>query len=167
LDLAELAGYPNLTVGADLTFIGEADNSNMPGSGHDALVLTLGLELPIWRESLAAGERSAEAQLRASERTLQQAHNTLLADLEMAFFQAREGHRRQALFSDSLIPKGEEALHTLYTAYQSGKGGFRDLIDAQRALLEFQLQAARAQTDQLQALATIEHLSGVPAQNKN
>jgi outer membrane protein TolC len=79
----------------------------------------------------------------------------------MALFQHRDGARRVALFQDSLIPKGEEALRSLQTAYQSGKGGFLDLIDAQRALLEFQLQAARAHTDRAQALAKIEQLSGV------
>ena len=60
-----------------------------------------------------------------------------------------------------MIPKGEEALLSLQTAYESGKGGFLDLIDAQRTLLEFQLQAARGQADRAQALAKIEHLSGV------
>lgn len=161
VDLAELDSYPNLTVGADLTFIGDANDPNMAGSGDEAFALTLGIELPVWRESYAAQERSAKALLRASERTLQQTHNTLDANLEMAFFQHRDGVRRVALFQDSLIPKGEEALRSLQAAYQSGKGGFLDLIDAQRALLEFQLQAARAHTDRAQALAKIEQLSGV------
>jgi outer membrane protein TolC len=85
----------------------------------------------------------------------------------MAFFQHRDGTRRVALFQDSLIPKGQEALRSLDTAYQSGKGGFLDLIDAQRALLEFQLQAAQAQTDRAKALAAIEHLSGVALHQRN
>ena len=167
VDLAELAGYPNLTVGADLTFIGDAQDSGMAGSGDDALALTLGIELPIWRESYRSQERSAAALLRASGRALEQAHNTLAAELEMAFFHHRDGTRRVALFQDSLIPKGQEALRSLDTAYQSGKGGFLDLIDAQRALLEFQLQAAQAQTDRAKALAAIEHLSGVALHESN
>jgi len=45
--------------------------------------------------------------------------------------------------------------------YQSGESSFIDVIDAQRILLEFQLQAVRAEADRAQALSRVEELSGV------
>ena len=69
--------------------------------------------------------------------------------------------RRVELFRNGLVPKGEESIQALDTAYQSGDEGVLDLIDAQRVLLEFQLQAARAESDLAQALSMIEKITGV------
>lgn len=160
-DLADKAFYPDFVVGADYTFIGPADNSSISGSGDDALALTLGFDLPIWRSSYRAGVRKAEAQIKASRAEQEEILNRLASDLEMALYQFREGDRRVALFRGSLIPKGEESVQALDTAYQSGDEGFLDLIDAERVLLEFQLQAARAEADRAKALAEIERITGV------
>ena len=90
-----------------------------------------------------------------------EALNRLRAELEMALYRFRDGGRRVTLFRDSLIPKGEESVQALDTAYQSGDEGFLDLIDAERVLLEFQLQAARAEADRAKALAEIERITGI------
>ena len=161
IELADKAYYPDFVVGADYSFIGSAKNSGVAGSGDDALALTLGLELPIFRRSYAAGVRSAEARMSAAQRDREEALNRLHADLEMALYQFRDADRRVGLFRESLIPKGEEVVQTLDTGYQSGDEGFLDLIDAQRVLLEFQLQAARAESDRAQALAKTERIVGV------
>jgi cobalt-zinc-cadmium efflux system outer membrane protein len=65
------------------------------------------------------------------------------------------------LLNTSLIPKGQEAVGTMGSTYQSGDASFIDVIDAQRLLLEFQLQAVRAEADRAQALAKVEEISGV------
>ena len=160
-DLAEKAFYPDFFVGADYTFIGSAENSGVSGSGDDAVALTLGLDLPIWRSSYRAGLREAEAGVKVARREREEALNRLSSDLEMVLYQFRDAHRRAALFRDSLIPKGEESLQALDTAYQTGAEGFLDLIDAQRVLLEFQLQAARAEADRAKALAETERITGI------
>ena len=91
----------------------------------------------------------------------EETRNRLSSDLEMALYQFRDGDRRVGLFRDSLIPKGEESVQALDTAYQAGDEGFLDLIDAQRVLLEFQLQAARAEADRAKAVAEIERITGI------
>lgn len=160
-DLAEKAFYPDFFVGADYTFIGSAENPGVSGSGDDALALTLGFDLPIWRSSYRAGVREAEAQMKGARMEQEETRNRLSSDLEMALYQFRDGDRRVGLFRDSLIPKGEESVQALDTAYQAGDEGFLDLIDAQRVLLEFQLQAARAEADRAKALAEIERITGI------
>jgi cobalt-zinc-cadmium efflux system outer membrane protein len=160
-ELADKAFYPDFFVGADYTFIGSAENPGVSGSGDDALALTLGFDLPIWRSKIRAGVREAEARMRGAHKELEELRNRLSSDLEMALYQLRDARRRVELFRDSLIPKGEESIQALDTAYQSGDAGFLDLIDAQRVLLEFQLQAARAEADRAQALAETERITGI------
>lgn len=160
VDLADKAFYPDFFVGADYTFIGHADAAGVSGSGDDAIALTLGFDLPIWRSSYRAGARAADAEMRSARKEHEDAHNRLSSDLEMAFYQFRDADRRLGLFRDSLIPKGEESVRALDTAYQSGDEGFLDVIDAERALLEFQLQAARAEADRAKALAEIKRITG-------
>lgn len=161
VDLARKSYWPDFQVGLDYTLVGEADAPGVPGSGDDALALSLGLELPVWRAKYAARVRGAEARLRAARLQQEDTHNRLSAELEMALYQFRDADRRVDLFADSLIPKGEESVEALDTAYQAGDEGFLDLIDAERVLLEFQLQAARAEADRAQALARTEQITGV------
>jgi len=160
VDLADKAYYPDFFVGADYTLVGSANAPGVAGSGDDAFALTLGFDLPIWRSSYNAGARAADAQMRAAHMEHDEARNQLAAELEMAFYEFRDAHRRMQLFQERLIPKGEESVRALDTAYQSGDEGFLDVIDAERVLLEFQLEAARAEADRGKALADIERITG-------
>ncbi len=45
-------------------------------------------------------------------------------------------------------------------SFRTGKGGFIDLVDAQRILLEFELAYERALADNVQRLAELEMLVG-------
>ena len=161
VELAKKAFYPDFAIGVDYTFIGEAEGPGVAGSGDDAFALTLGLELPIWRSSYAAGYREAEALEKAARLEHAGAANRLGLKLETALYRYRDGERRVELLRDTLIPKGEEAVASLDSSYRAGDQGFLDLVDAQRVLLEFQLQAARAEADHAQALAEIERITGL------
>ncbi|QDU82930.1 Cobalt-zinc-cadmium resistance protein CzcC precursor [Planctomycetes bacterium Pla163] len=160
--LADKEFFPDFTVGVDYTLIGSATNAGVPDSGEDAIAVTLGFELPVWRSSYRAGVREAEAIERAMTLERSQLRNRLAAELEMALYRFRDADRRLELFRDALVPKGEESVEALDSAYQSGDQGFLDLIDAQRILLEFQLQVARAESDRAQSAAEIERITGLP-----
>ncbi len=161
IELADKDFYPNFFIGADYTFIGSAATPGTPGSGDDAVALVLGLDLPIWRSAYAAGSRAAEAETKSARKEQVETMNRLSAELEMSLYQFRDANRRVELYRDSLVPKGEESVQALDIAYQSGDEGFLDLIDAQRVLLEFQLQTARAAADRAKALAETERITGI------
>ena len=161
IDLADKAFYPDFFIGADYTVIGTALNPATPGSGDDAVAVTLGLDLPVWRSSNRAGQREAEAQVKRARLEQDEMRNRLSAELEMALYRFRDADRRVGLYQGSLIPKGEESIRSVDTAYQAGDGGFLDLIDAERVLLEFQLQGARAEADRAKAAADIERITGI------
>ena len=158
--LAQTEASPRFYVGAEYVLIDDARQAGVPDSGRDAIALSLGADLPIWRESYDAGVREGRAALRAilaesADRTLR-----LGSEVHLALYSVRDANRRLELYSKELIPKGEEAVSALDSAYQTGEASFLELIDAQRVLLEFQLEAARAEADRFQAFAKLEHLTG-------
>lgn len=160
--VAGKARYPDFQVGVDYTLIGSAGSPGVRGSGDDAVALTLGFSLPFRTRSYDAAEREAEAGWRAARREHQGALDRLAADVEASLYRLRDADRRLELYAKSLVPKGEESVEASDTAYQTGEGAFLDLIDAQRGLLEFELEAARAEADRAQALAELERLTGAP-----
>jgi len=82
--------------------------------------------------------------------------------VEGCLYRFRDADRRLELYARSLVPKGEESVEASDTAYRTGAGTFLDLLDAQRGLLEFELEAARAEADRGRALAELERLTGAP-----
>src|SRR3954452_25426342 len=67
-----------------------------------------------------------------------------------------EAARREALlYNDEIITRAEQALSNRLTDWETGRGAFRDVLDARRMLLESQLMAARAVTEQRQSLAEL------------
>ncbi len=162
VDRSRTRSNPEFVVGAEYVFIGGARQAGTPGSGEDALALTVGLDLPFWRNSNQAAEREARAAVRAARHHHQDRLNQLSAELQMSLYTYRDANRRVRLFRESLIPKGQEALLSLESAYQAGERSFLDLVDAQQVLLDFKLEASRAEIDRAQALVQVERLSGRP-----
>jgi len=64
--------------------------------------------------------------------------------------------RREAvLYRDEIIPRSEAALATTRTAWEAGRGMFRDVLDARRMLLDARLMFARAVTEQYQMMSEL------------
>jgi outer membrane protein TolC len=162
LEVARTSGAARWSLGAEYALIDAARTSGVSGSGDDALALVVGVDLPVWSSAYEAAEREQEARLRAVGRDQRASLDALGSQLELALYQLRDADRRAGLYTESLIPKGEEALRALDASYQSGEASFLRLVDAQRVLLEFQLEAVRARTDRARALARVERLTGSP-----
>ncbi|RKY19092.1 MAG: TolC family protein [Planctomycetota bacterium] len=154
LHLSETDAWPDAAVGVDFTRIGRG--------GDDAVALTAGFSLPIWRGRIRAGIARAEAELMATRADREAAQNRLASELELLLYHMRDAERRVSLYRDSLLPKGQESVAAVTTAYQAGAAGFLDLVDAERVLLEFQLAGVRAQADRDQARAALLALTGAP-----
>jgi outer membrane protein TolC len=159
--LAEKEFYPDFALGLDYTFIGGARMPGVSGSGDDAMAVTLGLDLPIYRARYKAGLSQAWAERSAARGALADARHKLVAKLEMALYRLRDADRRIDLFREALVPKGEESVGATTAAYRAGNASFLDLIDAERVLLEFELSVARAASDHAQSLAEVERLVGL------
>lgn len=147
----------------DVTFSLEYEDMREPMDDlSDPLMLGVSVNLPIWREKNEAqlGESIARRLAVSAERRAR--YNMLSAELGEAHFEHRDANRRLALYRDSLIPKADQSLASLLGLYQAGRGGFLDVLDAERMLLEFQLAQRRAAADSAVALARLDAIIGRP-----
>ena len=158
VELVGKNGYPDLTLGIDYVQTGAAPG--VTESGKDPLVAMATINLPIWHTGYRAERRAAAASHRSALFASRDEEDRLVAELELARYNWRDAQSRTLLYRDSLLPKAEQALHVAQRAFGAGRSDFLAVIDAQRALLEFQLSHERARTDQGVYAAEIEHLVG-------
>ena len=157
--LARKGYYPDLALGLSYIDTGSA-RVRTSDSGKDPLVAELSLSLPIWRGKHEATEREARARLASARHALAERRNTLAAETQLALFKLRDAGRKLALYRDALLPRAQQSLKATQTAYEAGKAGLTDLIDAQRLLLAFRLARERARADRAQRLADLQRLMG-------
>ena len=159
-ELSHRSTRPSFRLGLAYTAVSEAGRQSVPTAGHDALRAEVGLSVPLWRQK----NRAAVAQSEALERDLswrrRAVRNRLVTEIDRAYHDHRDAHRRVSLYRDTLIPKTTESLRSSVIAFSTGKSDFLDLLDTERTLLEFQLSLARARADRLVSLARLERIVG-------
>lgn len=122
-----------------------------------------GMTLPIWRDKIAAQIAQAQAKKRAAEARLNNEQIMLAVDFAMKSYDYREATRNLALLQDQLIPKARQSLEIARAGYLAGQIDFFNLVDAQRALLNFELTEVEARTRREIILAELSLLiAGVP-----
>jgi outer membrane protein TolC len=160
VELAKKKFYPDIGLGVEwMTNMGMM-GTGLKNSEKDEVVLMLGVNLPIWRDSYKAGEQQAKANVRKATEHKTQAENTLIAQTEQALYDLEDSGRKARLYGDVLVPKAQELLFVSEEAYKAGKVDFLSLIDSQRLLLEYQLSYERAVANYAQKLAELEMLAG-------
>ena len=161
IDLAKKDYWPDVAIGASYTnILGRDVLQPPPDNGKDALTISVGVSIPLWREKFRAGVQ------RATEETLAQRRNYEAVQNEVEFAVRDQAARLETLrgqvrlFNDVLIPQAEEALRSTESAYQTGQVGVLDLLDSERVLLQVRLGNARQEADLLVALAELERAVG-------
>jgi cobalt-zinc-cadmium efflux system outer membrane protein len=159
----ELAGFarrPSFALGLDYIDTGDASGVGVVGSGDDPVLLTLSVHLPVWSASYSAAERQARHRVRAARARMDAAASELSARIEAEAARIDDAARRIGLYRDSLIPRAADALQLSLTDYRTGEASVLDLIDSERALLEFELSQWRACREYLQGEARLRALIG-------
>lgn len=159
----DVAGYesrPDLRVGLDYIQTDAARVAGTPGSGDDPVILSLSMSLPVWGASNSAAEREAEHLTRALVLQLEAAHSKLRADVEHEAYRVDDAARRIGLYRMSLIPRAREVLDLTLISYRAGDASVLDLIDSERATLEFELSLWRACREYFQGEARLKALTG-------
>ncbi|MGE5229273.1 MAG: TolC family protein, partial [Deltaproteobacteria bacterium] len=129
-------------------------------NGKNALVVSVGVTLPVWREKYAAEVRQAAENLSAQKLE----SSALLDDIQFAIrdqvVRVQSLADQTALFDKVLIPQAAESLRSTESAYETGQVGVLDLLDSERVLLQVRLGNARQRADYLLALAALERAVG-------
>lgn len=160
--LAEKSYFPDFVFGVDYIETGEAIDLATPESGKDAWAVGISVKLPIWFGKYKAMTSEAKARRMRAEYRLQEAENKLEALAEKVKFEHDDALRKVRLYRDGLVPKAEQSLNASYTAYQAGELDFLNVLDAQRRLLDFQLQLERSISTLGIKQAEIEMITGRP-----
>ena len=161
IELAKKEYFPDLTLGLDYIDTANSTGGRRPSDdGKDPIIGSVSMNLPIWRDRIAAGVREARHRHLAAIRQKTQTTNSLNTALKLAAYRFRDANRKISLYRDTLLPKAKESLEATDASFRTGKASFTDLIDAERILLEFALSYERALADKAQRLAELEMLTG-------
>ncbi|MBI5595436.1 MAG: TolC family protein [Elusimicrobia bacterium] len=116
----------------------------MTGSTHDAVA---GVSLPLWFWGPASKVREADARRSASRAEADAARLETAAGVRTTHGHWAAAVRLAEVYRTALLPQAEAALRTAEAAYQSDRGGFLDLLDAQRSFLDLTLEYERTRAE--------------------
>ncbi|MGA2914427.1 MAG: TolC family protein [Sedimentisphaerales bacterium] len=155
--LAQKKFYPDIGVGVEWSQFDKSGGN----SGQDSVALVFQMNIPLWRDSYKAAEQQAKANVRKATQQKIEAENSLASQVAGVLYEIEESQRQMHLHGDILVPKAGQLVNASETAYKAGTIDFLSLIDAQRMLLEHNLDYQRAITDNQQKLAELEMLIGM------
>ena len=126
----------------------------------------LSMSLPIWRDKIAAEVAGAKAEELAAQSRLKAGQIDLAVSFAEKSFAYRETSRNLALIENDLIPKARQSLETVRAGYRADTMDFSAMTDAERMLLDLQLEAAETRTAREIALAELSIMvAGLPPAN--
>jgi outer membrane protein TolC len=143
----------------DFSAGGEVDVKASPWVWNPQLSMTL----PVWRDKLAAELAAARADQRGAQARLSAAQMDLAVEFAGQTWLIHEAARDLTLLHTRLLPRARQSLAAARAAYRAGRVDFLNVIDAERSLLDFQLDEIAAQTQReiaRQELALL--VAGVP-----
>ena len=159
VDLARFDYFPDLTLGA--TWIDVANAGISPvANGRDAVLVSIGMNLPIYRQRLDSSVRSAEAQVVATTRQYDSLRDDTLEQVTDLFAQARSHEDMLTLSREDILPKARQTLAVSNQAYSVGEADFLQLIDNWRQLLRYEINYRRLEASLRQTLAELERVVG-------
>ncbi|SFL17629.1 Outer membrane protein TolC [Nitrosomonas aestuarii] len=152
ITLAEKAFLPDFQVGMGYNSLwDDADKRTTFG---------VSINIPLDRSKRKSVLNQARADTRRAEWLLVERRAELLADLAQARAEVIEAQSSVALYQDKLVPLAEEYLESAIADYQSGAGGFLNVITAEQRKLTTDLAHARARADYVRRLAELERWTG-------
>ena len=152
ITLAEKAFLPDFQVGMGYNSLWD-DADKRP-------ILAVSINIPLDRGKRRSILNQARAETRRAEWLLIERRAELLADLAQARAEVIEAQSSVVLYQDKLIPLAEEYLESAIADYQSGAGGFLNVITAEQRKLSTDLAHARARADYVRRLAELERWTG-------
>jgi outer membrane protein TolC len=159
LELAQRERYPDFDV--RLSY-GQRQRAPDGVARDDMVSVTVSVNLPIWRQGRTE-PRIAEARARQhqSESLLESQRQESRALLAQQLALIEQNRASAVLYGGTLLPQAQAVLDSALNAWRAGRGGISAVLEAQRALYQYERAAAEAIVAHNQALAEIDLLTGV------
>ncbi|MGA2604062.1 MAG: TolC family protein [Verrucomicrobiia bacterium] len=107
-----------------------------------------------------AAVREARANLEASRDELDAMRTRTAAEVKKLYDGAHTMHHHYELYVGKLIPQQQHAVDAARAAYESGTGGFLDILDARRMLFDLEMQNLHHAAEFQRLLASLERMVG-------
>ena len=158
LELARKAYYPDFNV--RLSY-GQRNNMLDGASRSDMVTMTMGVNLPIWRDSKLA-PRVAESQAMRDQAlsTYQAQRNVIAAGLRQQVAMAEQNLKSVRLYQTSILPQARLTVESALAAYRVNRVDFLTLLDSQMTVLNYEISLVTAIASYNKALAEIDLLIG-------
>jgi cobalt-zinc-cadmium efflux system outer membrane protein len=159
LRLARKNYFPDFQVMVDYIDIGGGTTTN-PDDGRNAWIASVGINIPIWRKKLRAGEAEEAIKLKASESLYRNIENETLSRVNELFYEVKTAGEQVKLFKFSLLPQAEQSFKASEIGYLAGKVDFLNLLDSERMVLMIKNGYYKAISDWNKSLARLERIVG-------
>lgn len=155
---AAKAGYdPTVSLSAGASW----DKAFYPKSNNHDYSVGVSASWNIWDSGqTAAAVDSAKVDLETAKYTLDKEKNSVDLEVRQAYLNMREAEKRFVSTSDA-VNQAKEDYFIASEKYKAGEGVMLDVIDAQNALSEAQLNYISAQYDYARYMATLENTLGL------
>jgi outer membrane protein, heavy metal efflux system len=129
--------------------------------GFGAMV-TMSLPFSFWtKPKYDAGVREAAANQDSAKASYQVLKNQVLFDVKDLLVKIEATEKLMTFYKTTIIPQARQTLESARANYQTAKLEFLSLLDAERALRDFQLEYYRALTTFEQRMAELERAVGM------
>ena len=162
--LARKNYYPDPTLGVSWYAIGSSGLSPI-ATGDDAVSLTIGANLPIYRQRLDAGVREARYNTANAVRRFEATWDEARAEIQSLHATVIEQDRVLQLLDRDILPKAQQTLELSIEAYRLGRIGFQQLIDNYESLLRLRIERYRRLANRAQAVASLDRAIGCAVNN--
>ncbi len=152
--LAQRQYYPDVTVGV------QRFQNYQAQDGFGAMI---GVNLPFsfWsKPKYDAGVQEAAASVAAARADLQSWENLTKFQIRDVLAKVRAAWEVGVLYRTTVLPQARGSLASARAAYRTGRTDFLNLLEADRAVRDFELASARALADWQQRIAELEQVVG-------
>ncbi len=169
IKLAKLKNYPDLVAGLTYAFVGPTDLGGAVSSGEDAFGVRVGINLPLWFKKNKAKVKAVTYTKKQKEELLLATWNKIESEILSIIKELDEIKETYILYDESIIYDTEQMLSSAYTAYETGKISFLDLLDSVRLGVKVKLEFEGIKAKQTTLVAMLYQATGIinPDQENN
>ncbi len=151
-------GSPDIFAGFDYSAVGKQDISS--GTGKDALMLKVGITIPLYRKKYSAMVKEAVIQQQIVNDRKFDKTNMLNTLFEKVYSEYSDAVRRIELYKKQSIIAAR-AIKLLENEYANSGYDFVEILRMERKALKYSLELEKARADKQVAIAFINYLMGM------
>ena len=148
------------------SIVGPTDLGGAVSSGADALGVKVGINVPLWFRKNKAKVKAASFIQKQQEELLSDTWNKIEFDILSIIKELSEVKETYTLYNDSIIYETDQRLSSAYSAYETGKINFLDILDSVRLGVKVKLEFEDIKAKQTTLVAKLYQLTGIIKQNQ-